>query len=44
MSDVERGTVAANGLEFHYLTAGSGPLALCVHGFPVLSTRFHPDT
>jgi pimeloyl-ACP methyl ester carboxylesterase len=34
MSDVERGTVAANGLEFHYLTAGSGPLALCVHGFP----------
>jgi pimeloyl-ACP methyl ester carboxylesterase len=21
-------------LEFHYLEAGSGPLALCVHGFP----------
>lgn len=35
MPDLERGTVEANGLEFHYLAAGSsGPLALCVHGFP----------
>ena len=34
MPDFERGTVEANGLEFHYLAAGSGPLALCVHGFP----------
>jgi len=34
MSDFERGTVQANGLEFHYLAAGSGPLALCLHGFP----------
>ena len=34
MSELERGTVRANGLEFHYLAAGQGPLALCVHGFP----------
>jgi pimeloyl-ACP methyl ester carboxylesterase len=34
MPDFERGTVEANGLQFHYLAAGNGPLALCVHGFP----------
>ncbi len=27
-------TVHANGLTFGYLEAGSGPLALCLHGFP----------
>jgi pimeloyl-ACP methyl ester carboxylesterase len=27
-------TVMANGLEFGVLEAGSGPLALCLHGFP----------
>jgi pimeloyl-ACP methyl ester carboxylesterase len=27
-------TVSANGLEFGYLAAGEGPLALCLHGFP----------
>lgn len=27
-------TVRANGLEFGYLEAGDGPLALCLHGFP----------
>jgi pimeloyl-ACP methyl ester carboxylesterase len=27
-------TVGANGLEFGLLEAGSGPLALCLHGFP----------
>jgi pimeloyl-ACP methyl ester carboxylesterase len=27
-------TVAANGLEFTVLEAGTGPLALCLHGFP----------
>jgi pimeloyl-ACP methyl ester carboxylesterase len=26
--------VSANGLEFRYLTAGDGPLALLLHGFP----------
>jgi hypothetical protein len=26
--------VRANGLEFGVLAAGSGPLALCLHGFP----------
>lgn len=28
------GRVAANGLTFAYLEAGTGPLALCLHGFP----------
>jgi pimeloyl-ACP methyl ester carboxylesterase len=27
-------TVTANGVEFSYLSAGEGPLALCLHGFP----------
>jgi pimeloyl-ACP methyl ester carboxylesterase len=31
---VRAGTVRANGLEFGVLEAGSGPLALCLHGFP----------
>ena len=26
--------VQANGLRFHYLEMGEGPLALCLHGFP----------
>jgi pimeloyl-ACP methyl ester carboxylesterase len=31
---VRRATVQANGLRFEVLEAGSGPLALCLHGFP----------
>src|SRR5438034_11629508 len=34
MQDFKRGTARANQLTFEYLTAGDGPLALCVHGFP----------
>ncbi|MDP9430694.1 MAG: alpha/beta hydrolase [Actinomycetota bacterium] len=34
MTDFQRGRVAANGIEFEYLEAGDGPLALCMHGFP----------
>jgi pimeloyl-ACP methyl ester carboxylesterase len=30
----KRGSVKANGLRFHYLEMGEGPLALCLHGFP----------
>jgi pimeloyl-ACP methyl ester carboxylesterase len=33
-SEFKQGDVQANGLRFHYLEAGSGPLALCLHGFP----------
>jgi pimeloyl-ACP methyl ester carboxylesterase len=31
---LNEGSISANGLEFAYLEAGSGPLALCLHGFP----------
>jgi pimeloyl-ACP methyl ester carboxylesterase len=31
---IDEGRATANGLEFGYLEAGSGPLALCLHGFP----------
>jgi pimeloyl-ACP methyl ester carboxylesterase len=31
---ITTGVVEANGLQFSYLTQGSGPLALCLHGFP----------
>jgi pimeloyl-ACP methyl ester carboxylesterase len=31
---VRSGRTEANGVEFAYLEAGSGPLALCLHGFP----------
>jgi hypothetical protein len=34
VADIEQGSVRANGLEFHYLHSGRGPLALCYHGFP----------
>jgi pimeloyl-ACP methyl ester carboxylesterase len=31
---IEQAGVTANGVEFGYLHCGSGPLALCLHGFP----------
>lgn len=34
MAELKSGTVHANGLRFHYLEMGQGPLALCLHGFP----------
>lgn len=34
MTQISQGTVQANGLEFGYLECGTGPLALCLHGFP----------
>jgi pimeloyl-ACP methyl ester carboxylesterase len=34
MTGITQGTVTANGVDFTYLTAGEGPLALCLHGFP----------
>jgi len=33
-SGLRQGRIEANGIEFRYLVAGSGPLALCLHGFP----------
>jgi pimeloyl-ACP methyl ester carboxylesterase len=32
--DLSQGRVVANGVTFHYLEAGQGPLVLCLHGFP----------
>jgi pimeloyl-ACP methyl ester carboxylesterase len=32
--ELQQGSVTANDVEFAYLEAGSGPLALCLHGFP----------
>ena len=34
MSTIQEGKIQANGLEFGYLEAGTGPLVLCMHGFP----------
>ena len=34
MTDFHRGTIQANNITFHYLEMGSGPLVLCLHGFP----------
>ena len=33
-AQITTGTVAANGIDFTYLECGTGPLALCLHGFP----------
>jgi pimeloyl-ACP methyl ester carboxylesterase len=32
--ELREGSVNANGIEFAYRESGSGPLALCLHGFP----------
>ena len=34
MAEFNTREVQANGLRFHYLEMGEGPLALCLHGFP----------
>ena len=34
MTTLHTGGVEANGIRFHYLEAGQGPLVLCLHGFP----------
>jgi pimeloyl-ACP methyl ester carboxylesterase len=34
MPEFKTGNIQANGLRFHYLEMGQGPLALCLHGFP----------
>lgn len=33
-TEMKQGRVKANGLDFAYWEMGSGPLALCLHGFP----------
>lgn len=34
MTTIQQSTVTAGGLQFGVLTAGEGPLVLCLHGFP----------
>jgi len=34
MDEFKAASVRAGGLTFHYLEAGTGPLVLCLHGFP----------
>jgi pimeloyl-ACP methyl ester carboxylesterase len=34
MAEFRSGSVQANGITFHYLELGEGPLVLCLHGFP----------
>jgi pimeloyl-ACP methyl ester carboxylesterase len=34
MTEFSTGVVTANGLTFHFLEAGAGPLVLALHGFP----------
>jgi pimeloyl-ACP methyl ester carboxylesterase len=38
--ELREGSVTANGLEFGTLSAGDGPLALCLHGFPDTAWTF----
>jgi pimeloyl-ACP methyl ester carboxylesterase len=41
-ADIQSGTITANGLTFTYLEAGTGPLALCLHGFPDCAEGWRP--
>ena len=34
MVNFRKNHIQANGVDFHYLEMGAGPLVLCVHGFP----------
>ena len=34
MTGISTGSIQANGITFHYLEMGQGPLVLCLHGFP----------
>ncbi len=36
----KQGQVTANGIDFHTLAMGAGPLALCLHGFPDTARSF----
>jgi pimeloyl-ACP methyl ester carboxylesterase len=41
MTEFRSGTVRANGIAFHYLELGEGPLVLCFHGFPDNAHTYH---
>jgi pimeloyl-ACP methyl ester carboxylesterase len=42
MSEITQSTVRVNDIEFTYLEAGTGPLALCLHGFPDTAWGWRP--
>ena len=39
--EFKTGSVRANGLQFSYIEAGTGPLVLCLHGFPDNAYTFY---
>lgn len=41
MTALRTGSVQANGVTFHYLEQGTGPLVLCLHGFPDTAHTYH---
>ncbi len=41
MAALRLGQVLANDILFHYLEAGTGPLVLCLHGFPDNAYTYH---
>ena len=43
MAGFEKGKVTANGIEFHYIEKGEGPLMLLLHGFPDHASSFAPQ-
>ena len=34
MTEQQHGTIAANGIQLHYVEQGEGPLVVFCHGFP----------
>lgn len=42
MAEIGTGSVYANGMTFHYLEIGHGPLVLCLHGFPDNAHTYRP--
>jgi len=41
MVELHTGSVQANSIAFHYLELGTGPLVLCLHGFPDNAYTYH---
>lgn len=42
MAEIDEGRATVNGVDYVYLEAGTGPLALCLHGFPDAADGWRP--